>query len=66
MPRSGAMELRELRYFLALAREGNFTRVERQYRVVHWTDLPRGGHFLEWEVPDLVAADLWTFLRRVT
>jgi pimeloyl-ACP methyl ester carboxylesterase len=32
--------------------------VERQYNVVHWTDLPRGGHFLEWEVPGLVAADL--------
>ena len=25
--------------------------VERQYNVIHWTDLPRGGHFLEWEVP---------------
>lgn len=36
--------------------------VERQYDVVHWTDLPRGGHFLEWEAPDLVAADLRTFL----
>jgi hypothetical protein len=24
---------------------------ERQYNIVHWTDLPRGGHFLEWEVP---------------
>jgi pimeloyl-ACP methyl ester carboxylesterase len=32
--------------------------VERQYNVVHWTDLPRGGHFLEREVPGLVAADL--------
>lgn len=35
--------------------------VERQYNVVHWTDLPRGGHFLEWEVPDLIAADLRDF-----
>ena len=25
--------------------------VERQYNVIHWTDLARGGHFLEWEVP---------------
>lgn len=36
---------------------------ERSYNVVHWTDLPRGGHFLEWEVPDLVAADLRSYLR---
>jgi pimeloyl-ACP methyl ester carboxylesterase len=36
--------------------------VERSYRVESWTDLPRGGHFLEWEVPDLVAADLQRFL----
>jgi pimeloyl-ACP methyl ester carboxylesterase len=35
--------------------------VERQYNVIHWTDLPRGGHFLEWEVPDLIADDLRTF-----
>ena len=25
------------------------------------TDLPRGGHFLEWEVPNLIADDLRTF-----
>jgi biotin operon repressor len=31
--------------------------------VTHWTDLPRGGHFLEWEVPDLIAQDVRTFLR---
>jgi pimeloyl-ACP methyl ester carboxylesterase len=37
--------------------------VERSYNVTHWTDLPRGGHFLEWETPDLLAADLRTFLR---
>lgn len=36
--------------------------VERSYNVVHWTDLARGGHFLEWEAPDLVAADLHEFL----
>ena len=35
--------------------------VERQYNVTHWTDLPRGGHFLEWEVPQLVADDLHSF-----
>ena len=35
--------------------------VERQYNVVHWTDLPKGGHFLEWEVPDLIARDIDSF-----
>jgi pimeloyl-ACP methyl ester carboxylesterase len=35
--------------------------VERQYNVIHWTDLPRGGHFLEWEVPHLIADDLHSF-----
>jgi hypothetical protein len=35
--------------------------VQRQYNVIHWTDLPRGGHFLEWEVPHLIADDLRTF-----
>lgn len=37
--------------------------VERFFNVIHWTDLPRGGHFLEWETPELLAADLRTFLR---
>ena len=35
--------------------------VERQSNVTHWTELPRGGHFLEWEVPHLIADDLRTF-----
>ena len=34
---------------------------ERSYEIVHWTELPRGGHFLEWEVPDLVAEDVKAF-----
>ena len=37
---------------------------ERQWNVTSWTDLPRGGHFLEWEVPDLVAEDMRRFFRR--
>jgi pimeloyl-ACP methyl ester carboxylesterase len=36
---------------------------ERSYAVTRWTDLPRGGHFLEWEVPDLVADDVRAFFR---
>lgn len=35
--------------------------VERTANVVRWTELPRGGHFGEWEVPDLIARDLCDF-----
>ncbi len=37
--------------------------VERFGRVDRWTEIDRGGHFLEWEQPDLVAADLRAFFR---
>ena len=37
--------------------------MQRMGGFAHWTDLPRGGHFAEHEVPDLLAADLRTFLR---
>lgn len=42
--------------------------VERSYRVDHWTEIDRGGHFLEWEEPELVVQDLRAFFRplRVT
>lgn len=34
---------------------------ERTYNVVRWNSLQVGGHFPEWEVPELVAADLKGF-----
>jgi pimeloyl-ACP methyl ester carboxylesterase len=34
---------------------------ERLLNVRHWVEAPRGGHFLEWEEPELVARDLQTF-----
>lgn len=37
--------------------------VAREWRVDHWTQAPRGGHFLEWEYPELVASDLRRFFR---
>jgi pimeloyl-ACP methyl ester carboxylesterase len=37
--------------------------VARTSRIDRWTEIERGGHFLEWEVPDLVAADLRAFFR---
>jgi pimeloyl-ACP methyl ester carboxylesterase len=34
---------------------------ERLFNVTHWVEADRGGHFLEWEEPELVARDLQTF-----
>jgi len=36
--------------------------VERGYHVVHWTDMPAGGHFAALEAPDLLLADLRRFV----
>jgi len=36
---------------------------ERAFNIVHWTSLPRGGHFAAWEQPDLLAEDIRTFFR---
>jgi pimeloyl-ACP methyl ester carboxylesterase len=36
---------------------------ERSYNVVRWTELVRGGHFPEWEVPELLADDIRAFFR---
>ena len=35
--------------------------VEKAFDVVHWTDMPRGGHFAAMEAPDLLLADIRTF-----
>ncbi len=37
--------------------------VDRSYDVTRWTEIPRGGHFLEWEEPDLVVEDIRAFFR---
>lgn len=34
---------------------------ERTYRIVHWRETDKGGHFLEWEEPQVVADDLRDF-----
>ena len=39
--------------------------VERQYNVVHWAVLERGGHFAAMEQPDLFVEDLRSFVRAV-
>jgi len=38
----------------------------RTYNVVHWTDMPRGGHFAAMEEPELLLADLRAFIAKVT
>lgn len=38
---------------------------ERVYNVVHWTEMPRGGHFAAMEQPDLLAGDVRAFFRGV-
>ena len=37
--------------------------VARKYALVHWTDMPRGGHFPALEAPDDLAAELRAFFR---
>jgi len=37
--------------------------IERGYRVVRWTEMPRGGHFAAHEEPELLAADVAGFFR---
>ncbi len=37
---------------------------ERSQNIVRWTEIPAGGHFLEWEEPEAVAADMREFFRQ--
>lgn len=36
---------------------------ERAFNIVHWTSLPRGGHFAAFEQPELLADDIRAFFR---
>lgn len=36
---------------------------ERAFNIVHWTSLPRGGHFAAFEQPELLAEDIRAFFR---
>jgi pimeloyl-ACP methyl ester carboxylesterase len=38
---------------------------EKSYRIVRWTDMPRGGHFAAMEQPELFSEDLRAFARDV-
>ena len=39
--------------------------VERRYNLVHWTEMPRGGHFAALEEPELFVEDVRKFFRAV-
>lgn len=39
---------------------------EKTFNIVHWSDMPRGGHFAAWEEPELLLADLRTFIAKVS
>jgi pimeloyl-ACP methyl ester carboxylesterase len=39
---------------------------ERLFNVQHWVETDVGGHFLEWEEPELVARDMQTFFDAAT
>jgi microsomal epoxide hydrolase len=39
--------------------------VEQSYNVVHWTAMPRGGHFAAMEQPELLATDVREFFRGI-
>lgn len=43
------------------------TWVERSYgqAMIHWTEMPRGGHFAAIEQPQLLAGDIWAFFQKV-
>ena len=36
---------------------------DRTYNIIHWTDMPSGGHFAAIEEPDLLVNDLRKFAR---
>lgn len=38
---------------------------ERSYNIVHWNDMPSGGHFAALERPELLLADMRSFFRSV-
>jgi pimeloyl-ACP methyl ester carboxylesterase len=38
--------------------------MEQRYNIVHWAELPGGGHFAAYEVPELFAAELANVIDR--
>ncbi|HEX8593856.1 MAG TPA: epoxide hydrolase [Pseudomonas sp.] len=40
--------------------------VSKTFNIVHWTEMPAGGHFAAWEQPELMLADLRKFITSVS
>jgi len=38
--------------------------IEKGFNIVHWTEMPRGGHFAALEQPELLASDLKSFFKK--
>jgi pimeloyl-ACP methyl ester carboxylesterase len=38
---------------------------EKAYNIVHWTDMPRGGHFASYEQPELYLQDVTKFFNGI-
>ncbi len=38
---------------------------EKTYNIVHWSEMPSGGHFAPWSSPSLMLADLRAFISTV-
>lgn len=38
---------------------------EQTFNIVHWSDMPAGGNFAAWERPELMLADLRSFIAQV-
>lgn len=37
--------------------------IERGFNILHWADIPAGGHFAAMEQPELLAKDITQFFR---
>ena len=37
--------------------------IENRFNLVHWTEMPRGGHFAALEEPELLVDDIRRFFR---
>ena len=39
--------------------------VERLYNVLHWSEMPSGGHFAAMEEPNLLLNDILSFAKKI-
>jgi len=39
---------------------------EKTFNIVHWSEMPAGGHFAAWEQPELLLQDLRAFIAKVS